>query len=227
MSIENPSTDLVYGQERDLGWVDEGLDFDYVDHVGADVASTLANDEVAEVAYQPGDGTYYGLVFVPLRLLRSARPRVKDGRAWERHAVRDMFAPLAVVERRHGSAYDPRAYDPNGYLIVWVEHAAYPLQLGDRGTLAASYVAEHWNTSPVSACSLAILFRAVSHYLDKWHDVGRPQGGAPCTCEPGRGGGSADRTLRGPSHAPDCPLFSTGQEAASAPREQDVGRPQE
>jgi hypothetical protein len=167
MSLTRPD-ELIYEAERDLDWVHPDLDLDYIEGVGSDVAAALQADEIPEVAYQPGDGTFYGLVFVPLRLLVPARPRVKDGRTWESHAIRGMLAhsfigpPLAI---------NALEYRRDGYLIVWNERSAYPLHLGDRGFLAASYVAEHWNTSSVSAHSLALLFRTVSHYLDKWSEL--------------------------------------------------------
>lgn len=155
MSLTKPD-ELIYDRERDLGWVHPDLDLEYIEGAGADIASILLDDGAcAEIAYQPGDGTFYGLVFVPLRSLVPARPRVKDGRVWEQRAARGMF----------DDAVGHKQYNQQGYLVAWVENAVYPIHLGDRGVIAANYVAEHWNTSPCSAHSLALLFRTVSHFL--------------------------------------------------------------
>jgi hypothetical protein len=159
----------VNDQEKLLGWVHPQLDYDYIAQCAEDIAADLS-DGCAEVAYQPGDGTFYGLVFVPLMQLVPARPRVKDGVAWEARAIRGMFGysgQMAYFE----NVVVP-AYDRYGFLIAWVEHAAYPLALGP-GTsegIAATYVAEHWNTTPVSATSLAILFRGIAAELEKFYD---------------------------------------------------------
>lgn len=166
----------IYDHEREDGLVDPGLDFGYIDGVAADIAAILAHEpRPAEVCYQPGDDTRYPLVFVPLVTLINARPRVVDGVAWEQHAVSGMANKNRSSDRVAGAEF----YEPHGYLVVWVDHAAYPLRLGDRGVLASGYIAEHWKTGSsdrldASAVSLAILFRAISHYLDKWASLNDP-----------------------------------------------------
>jgi hypothetical protein len=141
--------DLMYDTERE--WTDEHLDLPYIADVAEDVARALRGGKPAEVAYQPGDGTSYGLVFTPLSALERARPRVKDGRPWNANAVSGMGYP---------------AYEPGGYLVSHVENVAYPVRLGDRGVLSASYIEEHWKLPLASAVSVALLLRAISAHLD-------------------------------------------------------------
>lgn len=156
----------VWESEREAGYVHPDLDLDYIDGLAADLASILQT-EVAEAVYQPGDGTRYPLVIVPLAIVRAGRPRVKNGVAWERHAASGMVGMDARErEAEDGSGY----YGEGGYLVSWVERTCYQTRLQNRD-LAAVYVAEHWGCSLVSACSLAILLRAVGHYLDKWDEL--------------------------------------------------------
>lgn len=156
--------------EAEARYTDPDLDYEYIDAAAQDIARSLRSGRPAEVAYQPGDGTFYGLVFVTLTDLVRARPRFVEGRPWDACAVRGMLGSIldpmladedAVVE------LNLRKYVTNGYLVSWVEHGCYPLRLGDgRGTLASDYVGEHFQTSETSAASLAILFRAISWHLD-------------------------------------------------------------
>jgi len=148
-TVELPESIKIYEGERSS--VDPDLAFAYIAEVAKDTATILTGERpwgVAEIAYQPGDGTRYNLVIVPLTLMAYARPRVANGRIWERHAV---------------SGID---YDGHGYLVCLVDGHCYPLRLGDRGVLAASYIAEHWKLPDVSAVSVALLLRAISHELD-------------------------------------------------------------
>lgn len=162
-----PESITVYEGENE--YLDGDLDYAYVDALAADMADLLQTS-VAECCYQPGDGTRYPLVIVPLFMLRHGRPRVVEGTEWERHAVSGISHPDIDVKNyrqaqtRVGADY----YHPNGYLISWVEHACYPLRLGDRGILTGDYVGDHWGTSISSGVALAILFRAISHHLDRW-----------------------------------------------------------
>lgn len=173
-----PASIEIHDYEREQRLVDPQLDLGYIDGAAADVAAILHRDRrPAEVCYQPGDGTRYPLVFVPLTVLGTARPRVKRGEEWERHAVAGVARP-----DRTDPAPAADFYDPHAYLVVWVDHAAYPLRLGDRGVLAASYVCEHWKTGgrgadqlDSSAVSLALLFRAISHHLDRLADHAEPR----------------------------------------------------
>lgn len=166
---------VVHEAERELLHPD--LDFRYITQAASEIAATLAPGEpfagVAECCYQPGDGTRYPLVFVPLALLVPTRGRIADGREWERNACAGMFnrdddaAALAEAAERGILAAPHRTYVANGYLVVRVEGAAYPLALGGRSSLVgADYVAEHWNARGSSALTLAILFRAIGYHLD-------------------------------------------------------------
>jgi hypothetical protein len=162
-TYESPAI-TIYDVEREQGWVDWDLDLEYIDAVAYQIALFLADGVPAEAAYQPGDGTFYGLVFTPLRALHSGRPRVVDGVTWDRHAVRGMKNRGGDDSAEHGAAF----YDLNGYLLSWLDHACYPIRLGGgRGDLASSYIGEHWRTSPVSAVSIAVLLRAIDYHLDK------------------------------------------------------------
>lgn len=154
-----PESIDIWDSEASL--VDPELDLMYVDRVALDIAAILECGDVAEAAYQPGDGTFYGIVLVPLRSLFAARPRVKDGRTWQQHAVSGM-----------GATGQP-GYVHDGYLLTLVENVSYPIRLGNRGRdLAADYIAEHWKLPGASAVSVVLLLRAISHHLDR-HAAGR------------------------------------------------------
>lgn len=140
---------LIYDTERE--WVEADLDLAYIGEVAEDVARALRVGKPAEVAFQPGDGTLYGFVFTPLTGLVRARPRTFNGRESHSNAIGGMGFP---------------EYEDGGYLVSKVEGRSYPLRLGHRGVLAASYVGEHWDLSEVSAVSVALLFRAISAHLD-------------------------------------------------------------
>lgn len=147
------SIDKWEAEERERLY-DPDLDLAYVDQAAHDVADVLTRTVLsAEVCFQPGDGTRYPLVFVPVVALVAARPRVVDGREWATRAVEGLGD-----------------YDRNAFLVAWVEGACYPLRLGGRHGmgLAASYVAEHWKTTMGSGATLALLFRAVAFYLDRY-----------------------------------------------------------
>jgi hypothetical protein len=131
-------------------YVAQRLDAVYVNRVAQEVAASLKASRPIEAAFQPGDGTHYGLVFVPLVSLASARPRV-----WE-HGVGDLHACRGM------------RYEPCATLVVWVEHGAYPFLLdGRRSFIADDYVAENLcpNAGPASAAALAILLRAIADRL--------------------------------------------------------------
>ncbi len=152
-----PASIQLYDTERE--YLDPDLDFPYIDEAARDAAYFLADEAPVEVNYQPGDGTRYALVLVPLRSLFSARPRVKDGTSWGRHSIDGMGHRPAVAPADY--------YDPNGYLVTWVANASYPFRLGGRdGHLAASYVTEHMKTTMTSGCSIALLLRSISYHLD-------------------------------------------------------------
>lgn len=152
---------IMFDSEREEGWYAEDLDLDYIDAAAGDIAQAFRMGAPAEACYQPGDGTRYGLVFVPLTALTTARPRVKDGIKWDVHAVSGASVFDTDTEEYR--------YKPTDALVIWVEHAAYPLQLDRRNgdSVAGSYVAEKWTGgNMVSGCSLALLFRTISWHLD-------------------------------------------------------------
>lgn len=126
------------------------LDLEYIDASARELAASLRTRVLStEIAYQPGDGTFYGIVFTPLAGLITAPPRVKSGVEWDRHAVRGLD------------------YEDGNVLVSWIEHQAYPLALaGRQRDIAANYVAEHWGTSLASGVTLALLFRAMAWHFD-------------------------------------------------------------
>lgn len=128
----------------------EEIDWPYVLAVASDVALTLREGSPAELAFQPGDGSRYALVFVPLWRLVPARPRIFEGKPWSKIAV-DGVSP------REGAA-----------LICQVEGGpSYPLRLHPRGVLSIDYVAEHWGATGASAVILTALFRGVARAYGK------------------------------------------------------------
>lgn len=151
-----PSID-IYNSERE--YMHDGLDLAYIAATAKEGAKILATD-VLEVAYQPGDGTYYGLVIVPLASLVHTQPRVKKGIFWQRHAVHGQMR-RGAEDREPGVDF----YADNSYLVCWVENTCYPLRLGDHDDLAASYIDEKWKLGPTSAVSVALFLRALSYEL--------------------------------------------------------------
>ena len=168
-----PASIVLYDGEADYQHPD--LDLLYIDGVAADVAATLHDRECAEVCYQPGDGTRYGLVFVPLRSLVPARARVKDGQEWDRHSCGGMV-DASAARINFAADINRLPYLENGYLVARVEGGAYPIRLGGRGSrpdIVMPYVAEHWSAHGASAVSIAILLRAISVHLDRLSDQER------------------------------------------------------
>lgn len=170
--MDVPETPIIMlDTEQAEGWYHPDLDLDYIDGVAGDVAQALRMGATAEACYQPGDGTRYGLVFVPLRAMTTARGRVKDGVAWDVHAVSGVSQYDDVAEEYR--------YEEGAVLIAWAEHSAYPLRLDGRGgdAVAGGYVAEHWcDGNMVSGCSLALLFRTISWHLDNTYPSWRAPG---------------------------------------------------
>lgn len=164
--VRPPSITTYDAEVRALGFDPSAeLDLEYVDAVAADLAAILAAGRVAEAAYQPGDGTCYRLVIVPLAALKAAQPRVKDGQVWQRHAVAGMKRRDGGDDGADGDGF----YEPTGYLVCQVENSCYPIRLEGRGPdsgLAAGYLAEKWNLGFPSAVAVAVLLRAVCYHLD-------------------------------------------------------------
>lgn len=138
-------------RDRKDGLVDAALDFDYIRETAAFVAAALADNRVCEANYQPGDGTRYPLVFVPLASVLSAPARIVNGRDWGTRAI-------------NGVAMDEVGrYDHGWALVSLVGSESYPIRLSDRTlALTSSYVAEKWNQTGVGSASLAILLRSIA-----------------------------------------------------------------
>lgn len=151
---------IVSDSEREF--LHPGLDLSYVDALGADLARILRNGDVAEAAYQPGDGTRYSLVIVPLSTFRAGQPRVYNGSVWERHAVSGMKRP-GGDDGGDGSGF----YADGGHLLCFSEKRCYPVWLaaGEERSLAAGYLADHLDLPPVSAVSIVILLRAICVHM--------------------------------------------------------------
>lgn len=148
-----------WADEDVAGYYHPELDLGYIASAAFDVARGLSKRRPVEVAYQPGDFTFYGLVFVPLAGIETATPRKVEGVEWEGNAVR------GVLSRNGENGY---RYEDDAVLISWIEGATYGIRLLSGG-LSASFVAEKWKTTIVSGGSLVLLFRAVSWYLDRAH----------------------------------------------------------
>ncbi len=153
-----PESIEIWDGERAEHLVDRGLDYDYIDGAAQAIATALRLGIPVEVNYQPGDGTRYKMVLVPLRGLVTAPERIVDGRPWGKHAIDGMKNPDHTC--------DLDFYDPRGYLLSFVDGDSYPIRLGDRGDLSHDYIGSHWKLPDVSAVSVAILLRATSFYLD-------------------------------------------------------------
>lgn len=130
------------------------LDLAYVRATGEDIAVAIREGYVIEAAFQPGDGTRYDLVVVPLGYdkIQFARPRVKEGREWETIAL-DGFN----TARKDGTAI----------LVVWNEHGAYPFDLASPA--AWPYVAEKLaNGNSASGITLSLLLIAAHEAASEW-----------------------------------------------------------
>lgn len=157
--VEMPEHEL---EQYRAGGYDEEVDFDYIRSSGREVAAALAHGRAIEIAYQPGDGTRYPLVFTPLWTVETASPREVDGVRWDSRACPGVT--------------DGEAYPYGSVLVTRVERgASYPMRLHPRGGpfegLAASYVAEHLDARGASAVSLTLLFREVAAGLRRLASV--------------------------------------------------------
>lgn len=139
--------------ESEDPFTDPDLDWGYIDQAARQAASILdstAAGVVAEVNYQPGDGTRYALVIVPVLAMEPVSGRVVDGQSWSPWAVEG-------VDR-----------DEHAFLVCHVDGMSYPVRLGRRERdLAASYIGEHWKLPATSAVSVAVFLRAVSWHLNQ------------------------------------------------------------
>lgn len=126
-------TELVKGE----------LDWPYVEAVAEDVAAALWEGAPMEACFQPGDGTRYDLVFVPLQGIAAAPPRVKDGETWSRTVA-------AGIDRDRGTA-----------LVAYLRHGAAGLDFRSGG-FGGGYLAGLFGVTDGSGCALALLFNEVS-----------------------------------------------------------------
>src|SRR4051812_17808853 len=114
-------SELLSDRDREIldgGGYIERLDYGYIESSAEEVARALRRGRPVEIAFQPGDGTFYGLVFTPLGIspqLETAAPRVKDGLEWDRHACKGVGVGLD--------------YGEGWALVSYVEHAACPFEI--------------------------------------------------------------------------------------------------
>jgi hypothetical protein len=109
------------------------LDRDHVVQVAAGVLRELGNGRAVEACYQPGDGTSYALMFVPMG---------------------------AVVGGNGGgtAGYAPSRWFNGGTLIVYGQRgSAFDAYSG----CDAEYVASELTDNPASALAIAVLLREV------------------------------------------------------------------
>lgn len=126
------------------------LDAFYVATTGGAVGRALVDGRPVEANYQPGDGTRYGLVFVPLWNVETAPGRVApirglgpDPRVWDSRAVA-------------GGAYE------FGWTMVALDGGfAAGLNLAGVRIWHPGYLEGRWGRGPASSCALALLFDAV------------------------------------------------------------------
>lgn len=158
--MSTPATIIV--PDGEIEYRHDDLDLAYIDGLAADLARILTAGDVAEAAYQPGDGTLYGIVIVPLSTLHAGQPRVYQGQVWQRHAVSGMKRP-GGDDGGDGSAF----YEDGGHLLCFSEKHCYPVWLapGEERSLAAGYLAGHLDLPPASAVSVAILLRAICVHM--------------------------------------------------------------
>jgi hypothetical protein len=134
-------------QDEVATFVGARLDAAYVREVAKAVASALADGAPVEVAFQPGDGTRYDLVFVPVQALRTAPPRrTTSGVEWDDRAA-------LGVSRHVGAA-----------VVSWVGHGAHGLDLAVGG-FVGEYLAALYGTTVGSGYALAHLLERVAEEM--------------------------------------------------------------
>lgn len=167
-----PASIVLYDQEEHHR--SDELALDYIDAVAAETAGILARGEAAEIMLQPGDGTAYGIVIVPLRILNRVQPRIAEsGLVCNSAAMGGMLSSSRVHQlgAKHGiEGLNELPYIEDGYLVSFVDsrYTSYPIRLGKgRGRdLVADYVDKSWAMQSVeSSITIAVLLRAISYYL--------------------------------------------------------------
>lgn len=147
--------------EGEYEYLHPDLDAAYITGTAVDVAGILRDDRTAEVAYQPGDHTYYGIVIVPLRTLHRAKPRVTD-HEWDAHGVRGMLDEARANPDLTGLArINSMPHRRDAYLVCnTVAGRLFPVILDDQ--LASWYVGENLDYTMTSAVSVTVLLRAIA-----------------------------------------------------------------
>lgn len=128
-------------------YVAERLDQRYVRQVARDVAQAVRDGVPIEVCFQPGDGTRYDLLFVPVHELRAARGRAVEGQS-------DWDHRCAFGVSRHVGAT----------VVAWTGHGAAGLDLACGG-FVGEYLAELYGTTLGSGAALEMLLDAVAETL--------------------------------------------------------------
>jgi hypothetical protein len=130
--------------EEVYAYVEGRLDMGYVRDVARYVAASLRGQgQPIGVAFQPGDGTRYDLLFTPIQALRFAPARVVDGNDWGLEAE---FG----ISREPGTA-----------VVVWGRNGAAGFDFRTGG-FEPVYLNEIFETTMGSACTITILFEAIA-----------------------------------------------------------------
>lgn len=123
------------------------IKLDYVQDVAAQVRSLLIQyRRSVEVAYMPGDATFYGLVFTPLN--------ANVERVGDRHAYQGVGA-------RSGSPYKGSEGWVQVALVNWERVHVFPLLAHGGCYVHYSSVIEHLCDNEASAVALAELFNRI------------------------------------------------------------------
>jgi hypothetical protein len=136
--------------------IERELDMPYVGRVAAAVASALRADTVIAANWQPGDGTCYRLVFVPIENLPHAPPRIAP--------LGDDEVPRAWDERCSFGL----SREPGKALVTWVDNGASGFDLSCGG-FVGGYVAKCFRTTEGSGVALALLFNLIA---EKFQELG-------------------------------------------------------
>lgn len=124
------------------------LDGPYVDKIANEVAVALWTGTPVEVNFQPGDGTRYQLVFLPLQNLKSASPRI---------APMGDGEPVSWGDRCSFGVH-PRV--PGKALVVYVDKGAVAFDFTSGGYVGA-YLARLFDVTFGSGETLEILFEKI------------------------------------------------------------------
>lgn len=123
--------------------VEAELDGEYVRDVALWVARSLRVGLPIGAAFQPGDGTRYDLVFLPVQGLQHAPGRVVRGEPWP--AETDFG-----ISREPGTAF-----------VAWYRNGSSGFDFRSGG-FEPIYLGEIFDTTAGSACTIAVLFNAIA-----------------------------------------------------------------